>query len=213
MGGGSPFGSGPSFPISNFLADPEELRRRQFQEHQLQIQQLGQEIQRMKMEREDQFKKHQEEAAKKLRDGYVQSISATFDKAVAYTNLIIVAGYGAFVGLWSLTKGDVQPVLSTVAAILMIVSATTFVMFEVYKMYRTTNVIRDLTAFLEDPAIKNDATVLQNKMDEYQLESRRHNLTFVRVWRISVFICVPTGILAVLVLLGSFLYRLITLLT
>src|SRR5688572_20847673 len=80
-------------------------------------------------------------AGEKIIETQIKIITASYDKAAAYTNLIVVAGYAAFFGLWTLTKPYLPRELALWAALLMLLSAATFVVFEVYKMNVTS---RDL---------------------------------------------------------------------
>jgi hypothetical protein len=48
--------------------------------------------------------KQQKDVAEKIIEAQIKIITASYDRAVAYTNVIVVAGYAAFFGLWTLTK-------------------------------------------------------------------------------------------------------------
>jgi len=199
-------GSGPiMFPANITAVVAAKLPGQQLEEQRLQIQQLQREIQQFKSERQ----RAGEDQEKKVVDGLVQVMSSSFDKAAAYTNLIIVAGYGAFFGLWTLTKNDLPPLPSTLAAILILISAATFVFFEVFRMAYTTIGLRDLYGLI-NPEGHSPVNVMLQRMNEFQTRSRKLNLSFHRLWELVLLVCVSTGVLAVLLLFGALLYRLFT---
>jgi uncharacterized membrane protein (DUF2068 family) len=80
----------------------------------------------------------QEKVAAEIIESQIKIVSASYDKAVAYTNLIILGGYASFFGLWHLTKDYIGFKQALWAALLMLVSVCVFVFFEVYKMTVTT---------------------------------------------------------------------------
>lgn len=66
-------------------------------------------------------------------DFQIKLIAATFDKAVGYTNIVMIAGYASFFGIWSMVK-DLNRPANKLAVLLMLVSVTIFVAFEFVKM-------------------------------------------------------------------------------
>jgi uncharacterized membrane protein (DUF2068 family) len=106
----------------------------------------------------------QEKAVNDIVETQIKIVSATFDKAVAYTNVIVIGGYAAFFGLWSLTKQYMTAMQARWAALLMLLSASTFVFFEVYKMIVTTKALHDRAKLLEDPYAKVNPRVLLGKL-------------------------------------------------
>ena len=204
MGGGP---IGPVFPTFNPFVDPEQFRRQQFEEQRIDIVRLRQEIEEIRSELE----RSREEQGKKLIDGLVQVASSAFDKAIAYTNLIIVAGYGAFFGLWTLAKADLAPLPSALALILILISAATFVFFEVYRMAYTTVTMRDLYSLINQDG-PLPVNVMLKRMNEFQTRSRKLTLSFHKSWELTLLVCVSTGVFAVLILFGTLLHQLFTIL-
>lgn len=68
-----------------------------------------------------------------LLDIHIKFLASTFDKGAAYTNVILVAGYAAFFGLWSLVK-DLGSPMSRWSILATLASVTLFVIFEFVKM-------------------------------------------------------------------------------
>ena len=153
-----------------------------------------------------------DEYTRKLQDGLLQITSATFDKASAYTNLVMFAGYGCFFALWSLLKADLAPIPTAVAAILMAISASTFGLYEVYKMAYTAIAMNGLTDLLDNPGLQYSAAVMVRRMDKYQRRSRELNLSFFKMWKTVLAVCASTGCAAVFIFLATLFHHLFTLL-
>lgn len=203
MGGSGPMGPFLQLP-TNMLANPEQLRRLQAEEQKRQIQQLQVEVEKLKKERQQQPKV---DAAKDLTDSLVKIASESFDKGSAYTNLIIFAGYGAFFALWSMIHSDLSPLPAALAILLMLISASVFVFFEIYRMASTATMMRPLYQLIENPDGQLPLAVMQQKVRDFQEQSRRITISFNRVWEVVLVVCVPTGGLAVLILATALIHR------
>ncbi len=67
-------------------------------------------------------------------DFHIKLLAATFDKGSAYTNIVMIAGYASFFGIWSMVK-DLNRPANKMAVLLMLLSVTIFVVFEFVKMF------------------------------------------------------------------------------
>jgi hypothetical protein len=195
-----------------YTIDPQKALR-VFEQQQLQIHELQKVVQQLHNDFHlSKAKQMNDEHSNKLIDGLTQITSATFDKANAYTHLIIFAGYGSFFALWSLTKSELAPIPSTIAAILMLISVATFAFFEVYRMAYTSIEMKELIGLLENPDGQYSAAVMVERMNKYQTRARQLNLSFYKLWEVILLVCVSTGGLAVVILLGTLFHYLILLL-
>jgi fatty acid desaturase len=73
-----------------------------------------------------------EDHEKKI-EALIKVQAAIFDKAAAYTNLVIVAGYAAFYAVWSKSEAYLPGTWFVLCALLVTFSALTFICFEVFK--------------------------------------------------------------------------------
>lgn len=64
----------------------------------------------------------------------IKIITANYSNARAYANVVIIAGYAAFFAAWGFLRDDIPHRASLFALLLMMISATVFVLFEVGKM-------------------------------------------------------------------------------
>lgn len=136
-----------------------------------------------------------EKAADAIIDTHIRILSATYEKAIAYTNLIVLAGYASFFGLWQLTKDDVTKQQSTWAALFILSSAVVFVMFEVTKMYVSSLTLRRLNKTITDPAVVSSAARLIAALEEVAKEERRVVVAVGYWWHFALAVTVLTGLI------------------
>src|SRR5258708_28488103 len=75
-------------------------------------------------------------------DIQIRIIAGAYEKANAYTNLIIVAGYAGLFAVWQFTKDNLSRKQTLISALLIIVSLAIFVIFEIYKAHYTSRLLR-----------------------------------------------------------------------
>jgi hypothetical protein len=153
--------------------------------------------------------KQQKEVGEKIIETQIKIITASYDKAVAYTNVIVVAGYAAFFGLWTLTKPHLSKPQALWAALFMCVSAATFVFFEVYKMAFTAQSLHSKYLTLSERLKGNTAQEVLAELQKLEDEGKKAALRFLPVWRICLLISVVTGLVGVGILAFAFVYALL----
>lgn len=151
----------------------------------------------------------QKKVASDIVETEVKILSALYDKAAAYTNVIVIGGYASFFGLWQLTKPYLSPSQARWSALIMLVSVCCFVFFEVYKMVVTTARLAGRARNLEDPRFKTDLRFALDQLREYEQAVKRDNVTFIRVWKVNVVACVFGALIAVGILCYSFILGLL----
>lgn len=137
-------------------------------------------------------------------DAQKELISHTYGQATAYTNIIFIAGYAGFFGLWKLTEGYLLKSQVYSSALLITISITSFVLFEVYQMSIRSIKILALAKTIEDP---NTYHELIAEFKTGYVNSMKKLKGF---WIASMIICLSTGIGGVGILGYSFicgLYR------
>lgn len=147
----------------------------------------------------------QQERVDKIVETQTKIVTVSYDKAAAYTNIIIVAGYATFFGLWSLTKGYVSKPLALWAALLMSISVVAFVLFEVYKMFWVGRAINEQVLTLGERIKDKSPDVALAEFQKLQAEMNRMVRQQIPIWRITLLIAVPTGFGAIGVLGYSFI--------
>ena len=138
----------------------------------------------------------------------VQILSTAFDSATRYSNIFILAGYGSFFGLWNITRDRLAGHHSPMwAALLMLLSVTIFVTFQIYSVYQnSTSLIRFAQALEPPPATLDE---LIRRYEQYGLDEKKRTPKLVRIWRPMFFATIATGYLAIGILAWSFVRSLL----
>lgn len=127
-------------------------------------------------------------------------VSHTYDRAMAYTNLIIAAGYVGFFTAWTTLEPRQLDFWHNVAGLLMLVSLFVFAIWEVFKMVWTTYFFRQVIPLLDadGPAQAND-----NLQRIKRVESAL-NLWVGRFWFWALCATVGPGVTAGILLMVVF---------
>src|SRR5687767_2281479 len=75
--------------------------------------------------------KEEEENAAKARAALIEILSASYDKAAAYANVIILAGFAGGFAIWSNVQENISTRARITVALLLTISLATFVFFEI----------------------------------------------------------------------------------
>ncbi len=124
-----------------------------------------------------------------------EMVSHVFGKAIAYVNVIIIAGYIAFFALWNSTKQFLPSPWLWVSAGLITVSVLIFITFEIYKMVLTDKGIRSQMDVIKMPP--PDVNTLQLKLQEIEFDM---TAKLSRVQSFVIYSTVSTGLGAGLIL-------------
>ncbi len=152
----------------------------------------------------------QKEQAEKQKEITIEIISrvatVTYDRAMAYTNIVIIAGYAAAFTVWSFTKNHLPEWAMLSTALLLIISVSVFVAFETFKMILNSRHIMKMGSVVK-PAQTFEQ--FQKALNDHKAEETRQMLWMVRVWVPTLVIVISTGYGAIGILAYNFLLRLI----
>ena len=139
---------------------------------------------------------------KKYRDFVIDIHSKAFDRAAAYTNLIMLGGYAAGFAIWNFTRDHLTAKASAWVAILLLLSVTTFVLFEIYKMVINAKFSTNIAKILrQQKPIADQMADIQ----EYERKvSSDGLLIFMRVWVVVLVFSVSTALIAAMILIWNF---------
>ena len=127
-------------------------------------------------------------------------ISASYEKAMAYTNLIIVAGYAGFFALWQITKDFLSRNQVLSSALLMLISVVLFVVFEIYKAYYSSRRLLDIGTILNDPENQSSLATLVSEIEKHNLDEQKRYVRFGRIWHVVFILTVLSGLSAAFIL-------------
>jgi hypothetical protein len=135
----------------------------------------------------------------------IQIISAAYDSASTYINLIIFAGYAGTFTLWSFTK-DYLPELATIIIALMVgISLFLFCGWEIYKMIYTSISLRRQTEIIFK-GLPPDKFF--EAMDISKKDAIKQSIKLYRYWVFVLFFCVTLGFGGALLMFYNFIANL-----
>lgn len=138
-----------------------------------------------------------------LLDAQKELISSSYSQAMAYTNLIIGAGYAGFFATWAFTRHLLSDLLVLWSALLISISLIVFVGFEVYKMFYISRDNLELGEAVSDP--ENFEMLIM----QFHQKQQTRVISFGKIWARSFGIIVVTGFAVAGLLMTSFIFGLI----
>lgn len=130
------------------------------------------------------------DAAEKMQDRIAKMYTDVFSNAMAYTNLVIIAGYGAMFTVWSFTNDHLAPWVSQTVALLLVVSIGVFVGFEIFKMASNARLIFSFNSTLKPGMNPYQITAL---LDAHNKRANRLAAWQQMVWVPVLGACIVTG--------------------
>lgn len=140
----------------------------------------------------------------------IKYLQTAYEKAQAYANLVIFAGYGGFFGLWQITKDYLGPKQAIGAALLMLFSISFFVFFEVYKVHVRGRQLGRFQKLLSDPEIKKSADSYNSAVNQFRDQEMKTEAGWQKTWQLFFYPTVIFGLLAILILAIAFVSRLLS---
>lgn len=145
-----------------------------------------------------------EEHEKRL-EATIHVLSALYDKAAAYTNVVIIGGYAVAFTIWTTMKPGLTKREILWSGLLFLFSALTFIMWECSMMIYNSQNFRGYAKALE--AKPSD---FESEMKKVRTLEEKRNIRIRRFWfAVLIFTIVP-GAAGASVLIGSFIRQLIS---
>jgi hypothetical protein len=154
------------------------------------------------------YDRRQKEAAIKSYDQRVEAtikmLTASYDKAAAYTNLMIVAGYAGGFAVWNSVKSILSHRSIAAVGLLLSFSLLSFVLWEVTGMVNNT---KNLSAFNE--SLHGPFAQFEKSLQDAQAQADRRSLSHQRFWPVALWATLLPAFMAGLILFYNFVYQLI----
>jgi hypothetical protein len=125
--------------------------------------------------------------------------SRMFDRASAYTKLILGLGYGGFFAAWSGAKPNLRPLELMSSALLMLVSLLLFIGFEIYEAYFLSS-----RSIALAKGISSQHSDLGGAIAKLKTEEAAAIRTYIRVWKLIFWPSTVFGVLGALILIEAF---------
>ena len=123
-----------------------------------------------------------------LLDAQKELLSFSFNRAMAYTNLILGAGYAGFFATWSFSRDRLSAHETLWSALLVTLSLLSFVLFEIFKAFYISKTLLGLSRAVADPEH------LAQRLLEWQRDSHAAEIRFGRIWVVTFWFTVLTGV-------------------
>ncbi|MCP8939385.1 hypothetical protein NK718_12745 [Alsobacter sp. SYSU M60028] len=152
----------------------------------------------------EELKKH----VKERQAIFVEILSKTYDRAAAYTNVVLIGGYAAAFTIWSNTKMFLPKSATLWTGGLLLLSLSAFVFFEVIKMVLNAKLFLSMYSLALS---EQEPVAFERKVKEAQLAEQRLSVVMVRWWILTLIICVPSALVSLFILIVSYataIYRL-----
>lgn len=148
---------------------------------------------------EELAKKAQEREKDERVEVLIRVMSALFDKAMAYTNLIVLAGFAGFFAVWGSMKAHLSPVEMFTSALCITISLTVFIFWEVFGMVVRSKNLKELLRVLEVPPADFSRAMAQQQKTE-----QLRNIWVFRIWIVVLVFTVAPALVAAGLLIFSF---------
>lgn len=140
-----------------------------------------------------------------LLEAQKELLSSAYSQAQAYTNLILGAGYAGFFAAWGFTRDQLSPPQILWSALLVTLSLLSFVLFEVYKSFYTSQALLGLSHTVQNPA------QFPQLLEKWKADRRSADIRFGRIWAGTFWVTLLSGLGGGIVLIYGFVASLINL--
>lgn len=149
--------------------------------------------------------RQQEEATQRDIDIKIKIISAGYDRAIAYTNLITLAGYAGIFTTWSLSKDFLPEFTAILIGLLLGISLFIFCSWEVTKMVHASFELDSFNRLLQKKLTPHDFITESQRVE---LTAQKATLKLHLVWKFVLVTTIVFGFGAALILFYNFLANL-----
>lgn len=129
----------------------------------------------------------QQKLAAEFRNSIVDIQSKLFDKSAAYSNLIMVGGYAGAFTIWSYTKGELSHKGNVATALLLGLSLSVFIFFEIHKM------VKSVLHYNEVRYLLNETLPLPEFFEKLNAIQKRNASRMLREGTVAAAACLAIG--------------------
>ena len=144
--------------------------------------------------------REQKRVAAEIADTQLRIVTGAFDKAIAYTNLMIIGGYAGVFGIWQLAKEHLTKEQTLWSALLVLISLTTFIVFEVVKMVFISRALQAKSKVLNSPQARRTPEQLLKQLQDLEATQQIGSTRFHVYWAITVMVAIATALAGVAIL-------------
>ncbi len=146
--------------------------------------------------------------AERVRHILIDIQTKVFDRAAAYTNLIMFGGYAGGFAIWNFTRDMLGTSAQAWVALLLIISLATFILFEVFKMVFSSKAVFRQRAILTKEMPPDQFFAKLRELEQH--DNLRIAKILIPLWVGVLVISVSTALGAVGICLWVFAANVIT---
>lgn len=143
-----------------------------------------------------------EQLVDKQVEAFIQLNEKLMSNAINYTNLIMVAGYAGFFAFWSTLTSKIPAWLFSACGLLITLSLTLFISWELIKMFWGAKHMRETQALLAKSRTPSTVANFEKAIREFNAKAQK-------VWMYFLIPSVATGVLAAVMLICFFCRELV----
>lgn len=128
----------------------------------------------------------------------IELLAAPYERLTAYVNSVAIVGYASFFAIWAFTRDLMSPRLNRAAALLMLISCSVFVFWEVWQMYMNARQVDKIAGALQRAAKPGTGPI-----EELARIAPDKALLRARLWALQVYISAGTAVVAVALMAWS----------
>ena len=141
----------------------------------------------------------------KLFEKQSATMTTYHERTMSYTTLVMFGGYASLFAIWQFTADGMTPNQKRLSAIFMLSSIALFVLFEVYKAFHQSNVMRLYRKSFAKPETRSSLPKLLETTNHYESEALKRGLVADRVWSVLFPLTAVTGVIAAAILIWAFI--------
>jgi hypothetical protein len=142
------------------------------------------------------MKEHKRRQAEAFIEMETKVLTVAYDKSAQYANIIILAAYAGFFGLWQMTKDLLPPLIARWSALAMLVSIVVFVAFEVFKVVLVQHNFLMQQRVLRRPDVRADVDAYRKASEDLLSTWEQVQAKFIWIWRVTLIVCILSGMTA-----------------
>lgn len=152
--------------------------------------------------------KRTHESAERIAAAQEKLVATSYERAGSYFSVVVFGGYAGIFGIWQLASKHLSPLQSLWTAVLVLVSLSAFVMFEVFKTYRASRLLFKKMDLLQPRRVRTEPDAVLRELDELDQAQHERNGVYKWAWYAAFPIAVLGGLGAALILGYAFISQL-----
>ena len=136
-----------------------------------------------------------------IKDTLIEIQAKLYDRAAAYTNLVLFGGYAGSFAIWAATRAQLPPKANVLIAFALGVSLAAFVFFEVYKAtYTAIRFLRNRTLIFSP----DQPQIFLDKIQKHAKEEQRLSVLYIPIWIVVMIVTIGAALVALCLLFYNY---------